>query len=39
MGNDVIRCNDCDRDITEEVQVYDKGEVCCEDCNIKKDTD
>jgi len=28
-----VRCKDCDKDITEEVQYYEEGEVRCGDCN------
>ena len=31
----VIRCKDCDEDITHKIKVYYKKVVRCEDCNIK----
>lgn len=35
MAKDVIRCSDCDRNISEEVKVYYEGKVKCQTCNLK----
>ena len=35
-----VTCCDCGKDITKKIQVYYKGVVMCEECNInRKDID
>lgn len=33
----VIRCMDCDKDITNKIKVYFQKRVVCEQCNLKRD--
>lgn len=39
MNKKIVRCMNpnCNKDITNEIQVYYKGRVLCEDCNLKED--
>ena len=32
-----VKCDECEQDLTDGVQYYDKGKVYCCECNYRKD--